>query len=66
MKEAIHYIDRIKNEQKRKYAAAWFNYRRGFYGAPDFLDFGVSYMAAQGVRLQLDALLNVSREQIEP
>ena len=48
------YIRRIKNPSKRKYAEAYLDYCDGNGAEPD--DAGISYMAAQAVRMQLAEL----------
>ena len=57
-----NYIDSIRNRHKREYAASFYDYLRNGGEEPSRPE-GLSYMAAQAVRLELTrrfrALLNV-------
>lgn len=57
--KCARYVSAIRNEKKRAYAIAWFNYRRGATVEP-VGDGGLSVMGAQAVRLQIDAMLLAS------
>jgi len=53
------YVARIRNAGKKRYAAAFLAHRRGPAGVePDREDFGISYMAAQAVRMEIDGYLS--------
>ncbi len=55
------YIDRIKNDGKRKYAAAYYHYLRGLYAKPEPEEYGIQYMTAHFVREQLLNILKGSK-----
>lgn len=53
---AERYVKRIKNPNKRQYAAAYLGYRLGLLEhMPATIQ--ISYMAAQAVRMRLDCIL---------
>jgi hypothetical protein len=53
---ARKYIKRMRNTRKQCYACAYFNYRRGFERHPNQDDYGLTFMGAQAVRHQIDAI----------
>ena len=54
IKGAQGYIRRIKNSGKKKYAEAWLKHCQGKGEWPSNKDFGISFMAAQAVRMNLE------------
>lgn len=56
--KANAYVLRIRNQRKREYAAAYLGYRAGLLGHSPQPPKDIAYMAAQGVRLQLDKILS--------
>ena len=48
------YINRIRNEDKRRYAQDYWRYLQGKSKSPKASTYNVSCMALQGVRLQLE------------
>lgn len=54
---ANRYIARIRNEEKRRYATDYAQHLIGLYGEPDSTTYNVSYMAKQGVRMELIKIL---------
>lgn len=53
---AQDYVKRIKNPNKRQYAGAYLGYRLGILDHRPEPE-GISYMAAQAVRMNLDCIL---------
>lgn len=51
------YIRAIRNDAKRAYATAYFNWIRGTELEPDSSTFKLSAMGAQAVRLQIDEMM---------
>jgi hypothetical protein len=51
---ALKYIARIKNDAKRGYALAWYNYCTGKNKTRPSMPKSLSFMACQGVRMNLD------------
>ena len=57
-KEAESYIQKIHNATKKQYAWLWYDYRLGIREIPE-VPRGLTYMAAQAVRMQIDEMLGV-------
>jgi len=55
--DALRYINAIKNPDKKLYAQLYYKFLLGDTYKPD--SSGLSYMAAQGVRLRLSKTLGV-------
>jgi hypothetical protein len=49
------YVKAIRNPAKKSYAMAYLAWQRDQRPEPDWQDYGLSYMGAQAVRLQLGA-----------
>jgi hypothetical protein len=59
---ALAYIRCIRNSDKRDFAYAWFDYLLGFRDdGPTCNQFGITYMAAQAVRMRLSQFLKIER-----
>jgi hypothetical protein len=54
--EAAKYMRRIRNAAKADYARDYWSYVRGQRCAPEAETYGLSYMGAQAVRMNLDAI----------
>lgn len=54
------YIEQIRNDGKREYAVTYLKFIRGAALEPSREQFGVSAMAAQAVRLDLNKIWNPS------
>jgi hypothetical protein len=48
------YLAKIRNDGKREYAQAYVAFVRGAGLEPDRKTFGISFMAAQAVRIEMD------------
>ena len=56
-REAISYINRIRNDGKRAYAEWYWLFLTHRAEEQDYKQFGISYMAAQAVRMELAKML---------
>ncbi len=54
--KAKSYVKRIRNKEKKRYAQAVLRHLMGYAQSPDSSTYNISYMAAQGVRLELQDL----------